>query len=136
MQEEMEPFIFTQCVPSTELDRLGFDNTTEFLFWKEDELELLEVTFPEIERELLEEVFEEHAYDRNTVVEVIRARVDVATSLRSPRNIDGEFSCTYEEMKLESTPSEDWVFVQEERYEASKQQTNSEPWYTVFSFRR
>ncbi|KDO30323.1 hypothetical protein SPRG_05034 [Saprolegnia parasitica CBS 223.65] len=60
-----------------EMKCFGLDVATEFLFWKEENLALLEMSFPAMDRDLLEDVLIETNYDLGAAVDMIRARVDV-----------------------------------------------------------
>ncbi|EQC40456.1 hypothetical protein SDRG_02350, partial [Saprolegnia diclina VS20] len=101
-----------------EMKCFGLDVATEFLFWKEENLALLEMSFPAMDRDLLEDVLIETNYDLGAAVDMIRARVDVINDM------DGEVSLALDDMMRHQigsshTPHEwvlvtdDWVVVDE-----------------------
>ncbi|OQR80832.1 hypothetical protein ACHHYP_17144 [Achlya hypogyna] len=95
-----------------EMKCFGLDVATEFLFWKEENLALLEMSFPAMDRDILEDVLVETQYDLGAAVDMIRARVDVVNDM------DGEVSLALDDIMrhqygTSQTPHE-WVLVQDD----------------------
>ncbi|OQS04683.1 hypothetical protein THRCLA_03102 [Thraustotheca clavata] len=92
-----------------EMKCFGLNVATEFLFWKEENLSLLEMSFPAMDREILEDVLIETNYDLGAAVDLIRARVDVVNDM------DGEVSLALDDIMRQHTQTpHEWVLVQDD----------------------
>jgi hypothetical protein len=100
--------------PEVDLQHLGLNIATEFLFWKEENLALLEMSFPAIDRDVLEEVLVETDYNIGVAVDLIRSRVDVINDMDG-----GEISLEMNDMMHctrngDHQTAHEWVLVQDD----------------------
>ncbi|KAF0687129.1 Aste57867_21100 [Aphanomyces stellatus] len=98
----------------SELSCMGYDVAAEFLFWKEENLALLEMSFPAMDRDILEEVLMETEFDLGAAVDVIRARVDVINDMGGEVSLDSMLQYYGEEPPHSRSASHEWVLIQDD----------------------
>ncbi|KAG9410657.1 hypothetical protein AC1031_018680 [Aphanomyces cochlioides] len=82
----------------------------EFLFWKEENLALLEMSFPAMDRDILEEVLVETEFDLGAAVDVIRSRVDVINDMGGEVSLDAMLHQYGETTRS----AHEWVLIQDD----------------------
>ncbi|RHY26136.1 hypothetical protein DYB32_007852 [Aphanomyces invadans] len=93
-----------------ELSNMGYDVAAEFLFWKEENLALLEMSFPAMDRDILEEVLVETEFDLGAAVDVIRSRVDVINDMGVEVSLDDMLQHYGEHRRS----AHEWVLIQDD----------------------
>ncbi|CAK4671521.1 unnamed protein product [Aphanomyces euteiches] len=93
-----------------ELSYMGYDFAAEFLFWKEENLALLEMSFPAMDRDILEEVLVETEFDLGAAVDVIRSRVDVINDMGGEVSLDAMLHQYGEPTRS----AHEWVLIQDD----------------------
>ncbi|RQM30141.1 hypothetical protein B5M09_004406 [Aphanomyces astaci] len=93
-----------------ELSNMGYDVAAEYLFWKEENLALLEMSFPAMDRDILEEVLVETEFDLGAAVDVIRSRVDVINDMGVEVSLDDMLQHYGEHRRS----AHEWVLIQDD----------------------